>query len=332
MQEKNLFHDRFVRELSARLRKNELVAVLDDILNMGSPSIYRRLRGEVEFSFGEIMKIAQVLHISIDKLFNSGNLINQVVFDLHVLKEGNPMERYLEYCKDFIAEFGKPQIYKNSEICLAYNIIPVALFLNYSNLTRFFMFKYVYQSNAGFILLPFSKVVVPDEIIKLNKIRAGLFRNEVDSSEYIFDHNVFKATVQYIKYFVELKLISSEELQVLQKELMDLLLEVETLSVAGQFPSGKKVFIYIAKVNFDHPYFYFKSDSLEYLRIKLHGINYISSRNAILCGKQKEWLDSLKRYAVLITKSCEMERFRYFNEQREYIRSLITDNVVKVLR
>lgn len=326
----SLLQERLFNEISTRIAKNRIATVLDSILKIGLPSIYRRLRGEVEFTFYEVVKIALELRISIDGLLNSDNMpVNQISFDLHCPDNaGDPVDCYQEYYQESTNKFNNPLDYVNSRVNQACNTIPSSLFLIYNNLTRFFLFKYIYQSNSGHAKVSFSDVVIPEEIARRNKARGQLFRERIDTSEYILDYHVFRKTVQYIEYYFNLKLISPDELLVLQKELSDLLAEIEDLSSHGHFPSGKRVSFYITELIFDHSLFYFKSDVLEYTRVELHGISYLSTQNPLLNTKQIAWIESLKKHAILITNNCEAQRLKYFNEQKSLIANLTANNMV----
>ena len=78
---------------------------------MGKEAIYRRLRGEVAFTFEEVSLISQHLGISLDKIVGR-RMLNDTMFDLNLLHTGDPIESYYEilvrYAKlfDLLRELG----------------------------------------------------------------------------------------------------------------------------------------------------------------------------------------------------------------------------------
>jgi hypothetical protein len=310
----NVLNKKVIAELKTYIPQNKLADQLSDILDLEKASIYRRLRGEVDFSLIEVVKIAQTLHFSVDKII--GEQTDKIVFDLYTIdNDSNSKGYYYEFSKELADYFSAPTALVNSLLKVAYNTIPCSFFLKYPLLSRLFLFIYRNETNKDYMPVPLSEVIIPDETRAQNMKRHRLFR-EINVSEYIFDRNMFPSVIRSITYFAGLNLISVEDLLTLKKELLDMISELETLSAVGCFSNGNKVSIYLSNIDFDFPYSYFKSDLLEYCRFKIYGLNYLSSHNAVICERQKNWIDSLKKYAVLITQSNEMERFKYFNNQR----------------
>lgn len=129
---------------------------------------------------------------------------------------------------------------------------------------------------------------------------------------------------QIIVYFGSIGLISEEELKLLKYEILSLIAELEFLAATGFYPNGNSVSIYLSNIDFDFPYLYFKSDLAEFCRIDICGINNISSEDVNMCRLQNKWIKSFKKYSILITQSGEMQRFRYFEEQRVAIEKVFS--------
>ena len=72
-----------------------LANILMDILCMSKEAIYRRLRGEVAFTFSEVAIIANQLGISLDKIIGN-SMSGGAMFDLNVLDLADPMDTYYE--------------------------------------------------------------------------------------------------------------------------------------------------------------------------------------------------------------------------------------------
>ena len=80
---------------------NSLVNLIADVLDMGKESVYRRLRGEVLFTFQEVARLSQGLNISLDNLIGLKN-IRRAVFDLSLIKMDNLLDKYYEVLDGYI--------------------------------------------------------------------------------------------------------------------------------------------------------------------------------------------------------------------------------------
>ena len=86
-----------VNELISTMREvtpkeGNLANILMDILCMSKEAIYRRLRGEVAFTFSEVAIIAGQLGISLDKIIGN-SMSSGAMFDLNVLNLSDPLSR-----------------------------------------------------------------------------------------------------------------------------------------------------------------------------------------------------------------------------------------------
>ena len=112
---------------------------------MGKEAVYRRLRGEVAFTFDEIAMISCKLGISIDQIIGN-HQSNRVTFDLNLLHSPDPLESYYEIIERYLRIFNYVKDDISTKIYTASNVIPFTLYSSYGTNT--------YQSFAcadGFI-------------------------------------------------------------------------------------------------------------------------------------------------------------------------------------
>ena len=133
------------------------------------------------------------------------------------------------------------------------------------------------------------------------------------------DDNVFWSATKDIEYFMKRGLLSKDDVRTLQTELHEMVDMLEQMATDGVSRSGAKVSIYISSVDIEASYLYFESEGFRFSQVRIFSISAIDSYNEGLCNIQKEWIESLKKYSVLISKSGEIQRFEYLNKQREYI-------------
>ena len=70
-----------------------LANLLMDILYIGKEAVYRRLRGEVPFTFTEAAVISQKLGVSLDQLIGA-NFGGNALFGLNIVHYADPVETY----------------------------------------------------------------------------------------------------------------------------------------------------------------------------------------------------------------------------------------------
>lgn len=103
------YENYIVNELIAAMKERiprgiNLANYLTDALCMGKEAVYRRLRGEVAFTFDEIAMISCKLGISIDQIIGN-HQSNRVTFDLNLLHSPNPLESYYEIIERYLRIF-----------------------------------------------------------------------------------------------------------------------------------------------------------------------------------------------------------------------------------
>ena len=84
--------------------KGQLANILMDTLYMGKEAIYRRLRGEVPFTFQEAAIISKELGISLDRIAGV-SFSNNAMFDINVVDHGNPFETYYDFLNKHVKLF-----------------------------------------------------------------------------------------------------------------------------------------------------------------------------------------------------------------------------------
>lgn len=70
----------------------------------GKEAVYRRLRGEVAFTFDEVALISHKLGISIDQIVGN-HLSNRATFDLNLQNSPDPIDSYYEILERYLRIF-----------------------------------------------------------------------------------------------------------------------------------------------------------------------------------------------------------------------------------
>lgn len=296
--------------------KDNLANALMDILYIGKEAIYRRLRGEVPFTLAEAAVISRKLGISLDKMIGV-SFRDNAVFDMNIVSSDKPFEAYYSILEKQVDLFHSVKEDENSEIGTSSNIIPQTLSLKYNMLSKFRLFKWMYQ-NENIKCKHFEEMEIPQKMVEKQKEYSDLV-SHIHSVDYIWDNMIFSHLVNDIQYFCSIHLITDEDKDLLKEELFLLIDEMEELSARGKSKAGNDVKIYISNINFEATYSYLDTSSTQLSLIRIYSINSITTQDQEMFRGLKEWIQSLKKFSTLISESGEMQRIQFFKQQREIV-------------
>lgn len=299
--------------------KERLANVLMDILYIGKEAVYRRLRGEVPFTLAEAAVVSRKLGLSLDKIVGI-SFQNNAVFDMNVIKNDNPFESYYSILDRHVKRFQTIKEDPDSEIATSANIIPLTLSLKYDILSKFRLFKWMYQIE-NIKCKHFDELEIPLELREKQKEFASM-ASHIHSIIYIWDNTIFNNLLNDVQYFYSIHLISDENKEQIKAELLVLINELEELAVRGKNKYGSDVKIYISNINFEATHSYLETSSIQLCMMRMYSINSITTQDSEMFSYLKEWIQSLKKFSTLISESGEMQRIQFFKQQRETINVL----------
>lgn len=314
-------NERLITAIKNVLPERENMAqVLMDILLIGRESVYRRLRGEVFFTFEEVAKISQELEISVDSVIGITNS-ERAIFDFNLMNPQAKIENYATKLETYIRLYRQMKKHDNSVARYALNNLPYTIYLAYPNVSKFKYYKWLYQANTAIPHTLYADLEIPSHIMDFQKSFVAENRY-IKRSLMILDRNVFSAMVYDIEYFYSLNIISLQDVELLKAELIEMLDDLENQAITGLYKSGTEIQMYLSNVDIEATYCHYEYGDQQYSHLRLYSINGIDSQVPKVCSRQKEWIESLKRYSTLITQSGEMQRVSYFNKQREMIKNI----------
>lgn len=297
-----------------------LANVLMDTLYIGKEAVYRRLRGEVPFTFTEASIISNSLGVSLDRV-SGANSTRNALFGLDVIDHNHPVETYYSNIENSLQIFKAVKDEPSVEWFAASNIIPKLFYMQYDNLSRFLLYKWMYQHEKINNVKYFSQFELPDTVKEIQKEYVKI-RREIASSNFIWDNMMFLSLVNDIKYFANINLITKEEVLILKDEILALIDYLEDLAAKGFHKKEKNVRIYVSNINFEASYEYMEADNFKFSTVRLYSINGISTADQEVFEYHKAWIHSLRKYSTLISISGEMQRIQFFEKQRGYMSML----------
>lgn len=317
------FNKNLVFEIENRLpKKNEQLTLLVDVLSIAKEAAYRRLRGDVPFSFTEACMLAEKLGISLDHIIGETAERQLPTFKMFTIPSEANLPDYTTYYMELIYrkyEIGY-QKYKDKPVSVmaAFNTIPSPLLQSYPLLFLFRAFKWEYQMHKGSTPL-FKLHDMEEGRTKLKKLMYKLYEHAEIS--FIFGGQIFASFFKQILHFHELRFISDEHLLGMKEELLHLLDSLESIATRGGSEQCKKIWLYLSNVDFENNYTYIQGENTEEAYIPVYQIYSIYSSDKYICQRTKEWIGSLVKYSTLISISGEKERISFFKKQRDYISS-----------
>lgn len=312
------FNDRLVRIINDLVpKKSDQMSMLMSNMVLGREAAYRRLRGDVPFSFAEACILSKLLAISLDDIAQSDKL-GAPVFELKI----HPLEltRYdfhkLEEHEDSFQMLLDGSVLSIQSVC---NMIPYSFFFPYDNLSKFRIFKWRYQTEQKLVPSKFSDIVLPQTVDEKHK-KLGAEVMVMPETTFIFDRNMFASCFNEFKYFRSLGLVSDNEFQSLKDELLELILSLEYISIQGKNNAGQRAWVYLSNIDFDSNYTYVEGKDFELAYMDgIYLMDTIVSSDPQICKMHRNWIDSLRKYSTLISVSGEMERRTFFDGQKKMI-------------
>lgn len=293
-----------------------LIDFFTEILPMKKESAYRRLRGEVPLSLDEARKVASYLNLSLDKLLDikqKGTYTSSIIR----MNGKNLMESYCKTMERIITLMRFVKTDPNAKIYCSSNKLPNSHFYKFPTLCKFKFFKFAYQCRNALNPPKLSEIEIPSGVRDLEIIYQAE-RQQIET-HYIWIRDIFRPILKDIFYFSEMRLVTQEEVWLLIEEIQQLLDDLEIDISVGQTNYRVPYLVYLADTYFDSNYIYIEGNNLKVSAISVFGINYLSTSEEDISNDTKEWIESLMRYSTLISKSGEIEKVNFFNQQRKII-------------
>lgn len=317
----NIFYNSFLEEITKKIpQKVSVVNILADILCIGKEAVYRRLRGEVPFTFYEAITISRQLGISLDHLELPNTPMSKPL-KLNLIEYINPVKSDFALMDELTTILKSFKDFQDPEAGEITNILPQPLYVSYEHVFRFYLFKWKYHSNKLSPTIPYKDIVILDKLQK--SLEEFVYWAKRLHANYIFDHQLFQYIVSNVKYFRSIGLVTCEEVQLIKYDLFRILDEIDYLTRTGAFKeTGKKVNIYISNVSIDNNYIYVSAPDFQLTIIKAFLLNGIASTDKSIYEEVRQWVHSMKRQSTLITGSGEKDRICFLEEQHKIIDSL----------
>ena len=293
-------------------------SVLMDVLNIGREAAYRRMRGEVRFTFGEASALSAHLRFSLDGVMGS-SVGGNALFSLAFTEFDASLDLYNGILGQNIRFFREIASDPTTVFASAVNSIPAEYYLKYENLTRFKLFKSLYQHEMGDVSVPTFEELKLSPSLRRNALEYVQSVQLVAQSHVIFDESVFTHWVNAIRAFRAMHLISDQSVALLKKELSELIRDFEKMAAEGEYENGNKVNFYLSEVDLEASYAYISSERYKVAGIALFSLNSMHTFDPMMYEYVRRWVRNQRRFASLISGTGELSRIHHFKRQREIL-------------
>ncbi|MDH6354877.1 hypothetical protein M2132_001210 [Dysgonomonas sp. PH5-45] len=302
------------------------VDFLQDALNLSKESVYRRIKGEVSFSLTDIIKLSSVLSFTLEEIITDNDEASDpppVTFNFRSNEMLEPQKTFSEILLAYVTDKEKLTKAKNVEVTVASNRLMILTSVYFDHLFKFYYYKWTQQTQQVSLNFSLSDIVLPQDIIELREKLKTV--STVGLHTYILDINFLKSTIQAIEYYYKRKLISEDEVVLLQKDLYAFI-DIMEYTIKQKTDFGNVTNIYLSTAQIESSGLYCKCDDEEKISLWISFGVTISSKSPEICKTYKSWLNSLKKYSSLITGCNEALQTEFIDQQRNFIKNITTDN------
>ena len=321
MADDRLFYQEFTSEIRRKIPHRAMLAnTITDLLGIDKDAVYRRLRGEVSFSFAEMAIIARSTGISLDIIAGIESAQSKPA-KMNISRQVDPTEVDYEMFEGHVNLLKSIDNDPATQIMGAGNMFPHYLYLDYEHFTRYYLFLWNQTSGYG-DARPFHEITIPERLRTLQK-ETCTYAKRVSSTLFVFDPLIFQRLVTNIQYFAKVRLINEADVALIKNDLICFLENVENLAVKGKYEeTGNEISIYISDVDCDTNYSCLKSKNIQLTLFWAFILNANVTFDSDVFNEACAWIRSLQRMSTLISVSGEKVRATFFDMQRNIINTL----------
>ena len=295
-----------------------------ELLDISTDSAYRRMRGEKQVSFDELIKLCTAYKLSLDQLLDlqtgsflfTGNLLDEKKY------------RYDEYLKSMLHTMTYFSSTEKKEFYFLCKDVPIFYHWHFR---AFATFKYFFWMSILIYFPEFRNRKVRmeeygDELWELGQANLALY-NKMDSYE-VWNLESFNATLHQLDYYRDARMFeSNEDIFLIYEGLQGLLDHLEEQAKRGykfdkndpeKKPLGKYQ-MYINDIVILDNTMFIKQDHSNMVVIPHSVINYMMSRDIRFCENLDQYIQNLLSRSTLVSETSEKERSRFFRILRERI-------------
>lgn len=286
---------------------------LAEILDMSLESVYRRLRGEVEFTFSEVIRIAERFSISLDVLISQQKGTFATV---HYNQMYNQRSVFVSYLANVNAMLKKVHEDKGRVLYISNNL-PISHSFRNSPLRDFkvYYWQRVVLNRERYRSVNFSTEFALTDAVN-HSINTMLdYYDRIDTSE-IWNENSLDSTIRQINYCKRLGLFKDDKiLESLYDSVRDTLNALENKLASATKGEGIEFYVCSIELASTCVQMYMRDRYLTFLNFSI--FNSVSTSNIGIGEEVNAWRDCLLNKSTQIAGESELTRHNFFNVLRK---------------
>jgi transcriptional regulator with XRE-family HTH domain len=322
-----MMQEKFNHLLASVRPGKKLVEELHELLGLSTHAIYRRIRGESNYTAEEIFKIAGYYGLSLDSLIGGGK--DFISFQrTPFIKNENDFEAYLEASLAQLQGFASK---KDCELFYSAKDIPIYYQFKYSHLGAFKMkvwLNALYNSSSNGSGL----AKISERMMELSKELYKTYMS-IPSTEIWNDTTVLSLYKQLEYYWISGQISDDEALLILEDT--EKMLDLVFLQASKGQRTGESLMSSSLNVPFRMYYhdilimdnhIYTRSTGEKSLYIAWAGLNFIKTTDPQMIREMEYFIERQHSRSLLISSSSEKERHQWkrkASEQLQRLRELI---------
>lgn len=295
------------------------VNYISDILDLGRESAYRRLNGQIDFTLDEIVKLSTDLKFSLNEIHSEYDN-NLAAFETFEKRLVSPEQSFVVMLQTFYDRMVNVFEAKERYTDMAMNRILGTLALQHPHLFKFVYYKWIHQFDKVPLNYYFSDLELTSELSELAE-KGAYYQRRLDKT-MVVDENILRNTIGEIKYYQDRGLIRDDEVALIKDDLVLLVERLEPVLSTGKSIYGTNWEIYLCSINVCSNVSCLNFDDQVSSSFWIHSDAAISTSDRQVYKLQKEWIDSLKKYSALITRSNQKMQAEFLNQQYKLIDEL----------
>jgi hypothetical protein len=297
-----------------------LADVVGEVLNVGSDSAYRRIRGQKKLDVDELAVLCKYFDISLDAMINY--CADNVSFKYTPLDLGD-FNNFYSYKNGLARTFESIADANDNDILIMALDVSVFHITPFKELSFFKDYTWFQSVAVGKISYEqFVKGLDVEQVLGyFDRITAAYL--QIPTTE-IWTYDTLNPILNLLEYYTAIDCFENkyETVPILLRQLLQVVEKVEENAERGwKEHNGKTVpcLMYLSPLNIMNDVMIARRNGVKTGIIKLHTINGLFTDNDFFCSEMEQWITDFRSKSLSLTDASARERYRFFRHLKDRI-------------
>lgn len=307
---------------------SSMVDELADLLGISNDSAYRRMRGEKEFSVGELQKVCRHFRISFDAL--AGVQSGAILFRNVALEDQRFDIR--EYLRSIIADLEKVAAFDDGHIIYMSKDLPVMQLFQIPEVAAFKTFFWM-KTMAGFSALDKVKFGLDELDAEISDLGNRILElsTKIPTME-VWSEETIVSIISQIRYYWQMGLFEAKDDAFFLCQKLNTLLD----HVASEAEHGFKYLcggnaggkagnykLYVNDLVLPDNTIYVKMGESQAVYLSHNVMNYLATTDRTFCERTSAMMQNLIKRSTLVSQVAERERNVFFRKMKGKVKGVM---------